>query len=134
MYAAIDRKLQRYRILAALCISEDVIFVTTHCVCLTITVPCKGLTGRYQCIGVYAAIDRKLQGYRILAALCISEDVVMVTTHCVCLTITVPCKGLTGRYQCIGVYAAIDRKLQRYCILAALCISEDVVMVTSHCV
>src|SRR5690242_2679067 len=97
-----------YRILATLCIGEDVIVVTTYTVSNTITVPCKLLTGCYQCIGVYSFIAGLMTCYRILATLCIGKDVIVVTTYTVSNTITVPCKLLTGCYQCIGVYSVID--------------------------
>src|SRR5215216_1244356 len=127
VYAVVDGQLQCYGVLTALCIVEDVINLSVCTVGLSVAVPGKALTGCYQCIGVYAVVDGKLQCDCVLTALCIVEDVINLSVCTVGLSVAVPGKALTGCYQCIGVYAVVDGKLQCDCVLTALCIVEDVI-------
>ena len=47
------------------------------------------------------------------------------------MSCSVPGKVLTGNYGCISMYSIVDGEPQGYCILATLCIGEDIVTVTS---
>src|SRR5512133_1975293 len=131
MHSIVDRQLQCYGVLTSLCIVEDVINLSVCSIGLSIAVPRKALTRRYQCIGMHSIVDRQLQCYGVLTSLCIVEDVINLSVCSIGLSIAVPRKALTRGYQCIGVYSVIDRKLQRYRILAIMCIGEDVIMLTT---
>src|SRR6266487_2942101 len=105
--------------------------ITTGSISLTITIPGKALTCRYQCIGSQTIINSKFQSDRILAALCICKYVIMITIACISLTITIPGKALTGGDQCIGSQSIVNGEFQSDRILASLCICKYVIMITT---
>src|SRR5678810_1086372 len=120
--------------LATLRIGKYVVMIATHSVGLAITIPGKGLAGCYQCVGSESTVDCKFQSHSILATLRIGKYVVMITTRSIGLTITIPGKGLTGCYQCIGSESIIDSEFQSHSILATLRIGKYVVMIATHSV
>jgi len=128
----IDSEFQSHSILATLRIGKYVVMIATHSVGLAITIPGKGLAGCYQCIGSESTVDCKFQSHSILATLRIGKYVVMITTHSVGLAITIPGKGLTGCYQCVGSESTVDCKFQSHSILATLCVCKYVVMITTR--
>src|SRR4030095_16262013 len=130
----VNGEFQSHGILASLCICKYVVMITTGCIGLTITVPCKGLTSCYQCISSESIVNSKFQSHGILATLRICKCVVMITTGCVGLTITAPCIGVTGCYQCIGSESIVNSKFQSHGILATLRICKYVVMITCDCI
>src|SRR4030095_2722777 len=100
--STVDSKFQPHRILATLRIGKYVVMITTGSISLTVTIPCESLTCGHQRVGSESTIDREFQSHRILETFRICKYVVMITTGSISLTITIPCKGLTGCYQCIG--------------------------------
>src|SRR4030095_1932402 len=118
-------------VLATLRICKYVIMITTGSISLTIAIPGKRLTGRYQCISSESTVDSKFQPHGVLATLCICKYVVMITTGSIGLTVTIPGKGLTGLHQCIGSEYTGDSKFQPHRILATLCICKYVIMITT---
>src|SRR4030095_4635968 len=132
--STVDCKFQSHSILATLCICKYVIMITTGSIGLTISIPCKGLAGCYQCIGSESTVNGEFQSHSILASLCIGKYVVMITTRSIGLAITIPGKGLTGCYQCIGPESIIDSEFQSHSILATLRIGKYVVMIATHSV
>src|SRR5436190_81092 len=129
VYSVCDRQLQRNGILTTLCIGNDVIMVEIGRACLRIRTQGELLTCCHQRIGVYSVCDRQLQRNAILTTLCIGNDVMMVASSSVRLSITTPGELLTCCHQRIGVYSVCDRQLQRNGILTTLCIGNDVIMV-----
>src|SRR4029434_6722390 len=127
----VNSKFQPHGILATLRICKYVIMITTGSIGLTITVPGEGLTGRYQCVGSESIANSKFQPHGILATLCIGKYVIMIPTGSIGLTITVPGKGLTGCYQCIGSESIDNSKFQPHRILATLRICKYVIMITT---
>src|SRR5678815_5769554 len=105
--------------------------ITTRSIGLTITVPCEGLTGRYQCIGSQSIVNSKFQSHGILATLRICKYVIMIPTGSIGLTIPIPGEGLTGCYQCIGSESIVNSKFQPHRILATLRICEYIIMITT---
>src|SRR4030095_3785910 len=106
----VDSEFQSYSILATLRICKYVVMITTCIISLTVTIPGEGLTSCYQCIGPESIVNGKFQSYSILATLRIRKYVVMIACGCIGLPITVPCKGLTSGYQCIGSDTIVDSK------------------------
>jgi hypothetical protein len=84
--------------------------ITTGRISLTIAIPGKRLTGRYQCISSESTVDSKFQPHGVLATLRICKYVVMITTGSIGLTIAIPGEGLAGCYQCIGSESTVDSK------------------------
>src|SRR6478672_5319345 len=131
VYTTCNRQVQCYRILAALCIGEDIVMVTACSVGLAIPVPGEAVTCTGCSVSVYATCNGQVQRHRILAALCIGEDIVMVTACSVGLAIPVPGEAVTCTGCSVCVYATCNGQVQGHRILAALCIGEDIVMVTA---
>src|ERR1700751_982103 len=79
---------------------------------------------------MHSTIDRKLECNCILATLSIGEEKVVITRRSISYSISIPGKGLASSNQCICVHSIIDRELECNCILAALSVGEEKVVIT----
>src|SRR5436190_1399999 len=130
MHSTIDRELECNCILATLSIVEEKVVITRRSISHSISVPGKVLTSRDQCICMHFIIDRELECNCILATLGIGEEKVVITRRSISYSISIPCKVLTSRDQCICMHSTIDRELECNCIMATLCIGEEKVVIT----